>query len=159
MRTLTFVLLTAAVGLAAGSPVGAQAAGAPIGPKQAFSGLVNGAGANAVIEMACFGPTRPGQMGHPLAGQSLEVLRSAAVAHGGFTGRAHEIAGYLAFPASATATGVAKAAIFGSYGTAAEIPTSVELPCWGSGQAEFTPVMGGRTARSASVSVSFAGQP
>jgi hypothetical protein len=42
---------------------------AVIGPNQYFSGVVNGHTGHATINMACFGPIRPGQTGHPLAGQ------------------------------------------------------------------------------------------
>src|SRR5271165_3243871 len=66
----------------------------PIGPNQSFVGLVNGSRSNAVIEMACFGPSQPGEYGHPLAGQTLEVNPVGAVANPvawGFTGTARQI--------------------------------------------------------------------
>ena len=66
----------------------------PIGPNQSFVGLVNGSRSKAVIEMACFGPSRPGEYGHPLAGQTLEVSPVGPVANPvawGFTGTARQI--------------------------------------------------------------------
>ncbi len=53
-----------------------------IGPNQYFAASVNGETgiiSPAVIKMACFGPIRPGQMGHPMAGQTVEVFRPVAI--------------------------------------------------------------------------------
>src|SRR5450631_1208363 len=48
-----------------------------VGPKQYFTGVINGQDGNTTIpitiEMACFGPLHPGQTGHPAAGQTLAV--------------------------------------------------------------------------------------
>lgn len=48
-----------------------------VGPDQFFTGVVNGVPGNTIvpitIRMACFGPIRPGQTGHPMAGQTLAV--------------------------------------------------------------------------------------
>ncbi|MGH3781302.1 MAG: hypothetical protein ACRDRO_11935 [Pseudonocardiaceae bacterium] len=45
----------------------------PIGPNQYFYGEVNDQAGHATIRMACFGPTHPGQTGHPLAGQPPDL--------------------------------------------------------------------------------------
>lgn len=89
------VIVAVAVGALALCPGLAAAAvqkPVPIGPDQSFIGLVNGAGSNGVIRMGCFGPSRPAQMGHPLAGQSIEVRPSAITAAApAFTGKADQI--------------------------------------------------------------------
>ena len=81
---------TLAIALAA-APVGAQLPlGGPIGPNQVFGALVNGSTgypSPATIRMACFGPIRPGQTGHPLPGQTVEVFQpEVIVGHFGYTG-------------------------------------------------------------------------
>src|SRR3982750_2299771 len=94
-----FAISVVSVGLALGvvcTEAGAQSispisAISPIGPKQLFTGVVNGSTNSAVIRMACFGPIRPYQMGHPMAGQSVAVTRGlpvASVRAVGFTGEA-----------------------------------------------------------------------
>jgi hypothetical protein len=130
-----------------------------IGPNEAFVGFVNGVSSNAVIRMACFGPVRPHQMGHPFSGQTIEVKLSPALSGPGFTGKADEIVAIPSYPtpiASPVATVLAK---FRSYYVSAAISTSVSLPCSGSGDIKFVPVAGGGTARAAVVAVSFVGQP
>jgi hypothetical protein len=71
-------ILAAAV--AAVTAVGLQAGPAqahPVGPKQYFTGVINGKDGNTTIPititMNCPGPGRPGRTGHPLAGQTLAV--------------------------------------------------------------------------------------
>ena len=65
---ITLVLLVATT-----STAGATTGGA-VGHRQAFVGRVNGSFDGATIDMACFGPITPGQTGHPMAGQVLDVL-------------------------------------------------------------------------------------
>jgi hypothetical protein len=132
----------------------------PIGPNQAFSGLVDGAASNATIQMACFGPTRPGQVGHPFAGQPLEV-QLASAGGSGFTGQAHQIDADFASPSPSPSVmpPTELLATFSDYYASQPIPTSATFPCWGSGTIEFTPVDGGPLARSATVNVDFVGQP
>lgn len=127
----------------------------PIGPNQFFVGLVNGTSSNAVIQMACFGPVHPGQMGHPFAGQTVEVQRN--LEGPGFTGKAHRIAATLSSP-EATNVSVTLGR-FSSYFVAAPISTALRLPCYGSGNVAFRPVGGGSKARAAIVDVFFEGQP
>src|SRR5258706_15501486 len=69
-------LAAATVLLAAPAPAFADGVvdPAPIGPNQAFIGEVNDQAANATIRMACFGPVHPGQLGHPLANQTVKAL-------------------------------------------------------------------------------------
>jgi hypothetical protein len=159
MRQLLFAIAAAAAvcAVTAGS-VAAQPPIRPIGPNQAFNGLVNGSSSNAVIRMACFGPTRPGQTGHPLAGQTLEVVQSASTT-GGFTGQAHQIEADIFLQTPTSVVPGTKLAVFDYYNLPAAISTSLELPCWGSGGVVFNPLAGGPMGRPAVVRVSFVGQP
>jgi hypothetical protein len=104
-------------------------------------------------------PTVIGQLGHPLAGQTVEVLPSPSVMAGGFTGQTHQIAADAVFSSPVAASAIPRLTVFSFYGIAAPIPTSVLLPCWGSGRVVFTPTAGGPTARAAVVAVTFLGQP
>ena len=93
-RTLlagAFLTATATAALTLSVPAGAAVPPqGKIGPNQVFAGSVNGQTGFAtpvVVRMACFGPIRPGQTGHPLAGQTLEVFRPEVIAaRTGFTG-------------------------------------------------------------------------
>jgi hypothetical protein len=139
-RVLAFV---AVVGTAFAGMLGAAAATGPrIGPNQQFVGLVNGSTGQhdpAVITVACPGPVRAGETTHPLAHQTLEVRLSAS-ADGtvGNTGpKARRISAYLGIPPSGTATG--GLATFRYYGHKKPIPTSISVPCSGSGSITFIP--------------------
>jgi hypothetical protein len=157
------VLSAAAITVSAllwwGGSAYAQPPTTPIQPNQFFNGLVNGSGGSAVIKMACFGPIRPGQLGHPMAGQSVNVfgpLQTGA----GFTGRATSIDATLSFSIPPSPTSVAvQLALFQFYNQPAPISTELEFPCGGMGQVVFDPVKGGRSAKAAILSVSFVGQP
>jgi len=127
-----------------------------IGPNQFFVGLVNGLPSEAAIQMGCFGPLRPGETGHPLAGQTVEVQLAPGLADG-FTGNASRIAATLSSPSAITAPVILGK--FSSYFVAAPISTSLRLPCAGSGSVAFRPLGGGSKARPSIVKVSFAGQP
>ena len=155
MRRLA--LLAAAVAVLIGifaSTVIAQSK--PIRPHQGFSGLVNGSSDSAVIRMACFGPIRPGQTGHPFAGQTVAVTRSPTGR--GFTGEANSIRARL-FWSSSTTTSSVPLALFHYYDRPAAISTNLSFPCSGTGRVVFRPVNGGSDARPAVVRVYFAGQP
>ncbi|RCG31573.1 hypothetical protein DQ384_08345 [Sphaerisporangium album] len=130
---------------------------APIGPNQYFSGLVNGQSTSAIIRMACFGPVRPGQTGHPMAGQTAGVrpAPSSSTSGVGYTGSAATAIG-VAFRNASSAT---PPIVLRYYGVAAEIPTTLTLPCYGSGVVEFLPTPSSPTAHPATVTVNFVGQP
>jgi len=124
-------------------------------PNQQFVGLVNGATQNATIKMACFGPVRPGEVGHPFGGQWAEVLKAEVIARFGYTGSlgtsiVADFGGTGATPQRLT---------FSSYGVQEAIPTSFLLPCYGSGTVVFSPEPTSPTARSFTVTVNFVGQP
>ncbi|MBV9032631.1 MAG: hypothetical protein JO364_20490 [Pseudonocardiales bacterium] len=107
--------------------------------------------------MGCFGPIRPGQTGHPLAGQTVEVLPVAAATTRdiGFTGSAAHAVDVSFSPTSVLAPLV----VLRDYAVSAPIPVSLSLPCYGTGQVTFIPVPTSPTARPATVTVSFVGQP
>jgi hypothetical protein len=160
--TAAAVVLGAVV--AAGS--GAAAPIAPIGPNQFFAGLVNGSTGPAIIRMACFGRVVPGEKGHPMPGQTLEVKFLGKVPPAqitrdvGFTGPVgHEVGVFFGPlpPGGAASTG--GPVIFARYGVTKPIPASILLPCSGSGSVPFIPipVVGG--SHDAVVPVSFVGQP
>ncbi len=149
---------------------GASAVGpipGPVGPHQEFGALVNGQNGiakAAPIRMACFGPVRPGQVGHPMAGQTVEVFRpEAIVGRFGFTGaNAKSIVAFFgppppspvaSHPSTSTVT-------FHRYGAVKVIPTSLRLPCAGTGNVFFVPLpMSPPTSRPATVRVRYIGQP
>src|SRR5271165_525042 len=129
-----------------------------IGPNQSFVGLVNNSSANAKIEMACFGPSQPGEYGHPLAGQTLEVelvgpLTSAVPL--AFTGTAREIEATYAI----SNTLEILLAEFSSYYVQAPLSTSLSFPCSGTAVIPFAPVEGGQRARPWNTKVTFVPQP
>ena len=162
------ILLSASVMFAA-TLFGAVSAGATIpiqgkvGPNQYFGGLVNGNNGNttrAPIQMACFGPVKPGQKGHPMARQTVEVFRPEVIVvqHSGYTGKnANRIV--AAFGPSPSATPAANTVTFTKYGVNKPIPTSLLLPCTGTGTLTFTPLPASRTSHAATVPVSYIGQP
>jgi hypothetical protein len=132
----------------------------PIGPGQYFSGYINGhPPGQAIIWTACFGPTTPGETGHPLANQTIEV-ETANIAGGavdlGYTGTAANSIVATLGPSAASSAIIAK---FTSYFVPQYIPTTITVPCAGSGVVSFTPVPGSPSAFSANLSVTFEPQP
>src|SRR5436309_14710231 len=85
MRRFTLALSVSVLlpALAQPRPARAQGCEPAIGSNQQFGGLVDGAAASATVRMACFGPIRPGQTGHPMASQPLAVIQGP---YGGYTG-------------------------------------------------------------------------
>jgi hypothetical protein len=154
-RIVAGVVVTLSLFVGAG---GAGAAITPISkilPDQQFVGLVNGKTQDATINMACFGPVLPGEMGHPFAGQWAEVLKAEVIRNFGYTGSLGttivvDFGGTRATPQRLT---------FSYYGVQEAIPTSFLLPCYGSGAVVFHPEPTSPTAKSFTVTVNFAGQP
>jgi len=97
---------------------------------QHFMGVVNGNHTNAVVYVVCPGPATPGQTGHPAGDQFVAVILTSE--GDGFTGSASSIE--VRFTNTA-AGGVALT----RYGVARSIPTSIELPCSGTGSVTFAP--------------------
>jgi hypothetical protein len=144
------IMLGGAVGLPS---AGAAVDPAPIGPNQFFTGQVNGVSANAVIKVVCPGPVTSGETGHPISGQTVDVMPGASSASPGtgFTGSA---ADHVVVDFGATST--AAAVTLSSYAVQAAIPVTLDLPCSGAGKVNFVPAPSSSTAQSATVSVTYA---
>ena len=132
----------------------------PIRPGQYFSGFINGhPPGQAIIWTACFGPTTPGETGHPLANQTIEVepanIAGSAVDLG-YTGTVGNSIVATLGPSSTSVNVLAK---FTAYFVVQHIPTTITVPCAGSGVVSFTPVPGSPSAFSANLSVTFEPQP
>ena len=159
LRTLSLPLAAAAI--LAALPAPAYADGvvdpAPIGPNQAFVGLVNDATTNATIRMACFGPVFPGETGHPIDGQTVKALpvTSPTPLRPGFTGSAATSIGVDFTLSSSTVPPV----LLKMWAVPGKIPTTLTLPCFGTGTVAFIPLPGSPTARTATVTVTYVGQP
>ena len=142
----------------------ASAARAKIGPHEVYTALINkrtGRFAPVAIQMACFGPVRPGQTGHPLPGQTISVL-PAATASGniGRTGAdANSVGAFFGAPPPAGARPRADTSnvIFRYFGTRA-LPQSLLLPCGGSGTVIFVSIPL-EPSKSVQIPVAFEGQP
>ena len=135
--------------------------GSPIGPNQAFVGSVNGRFRNASIDMACFGPISPGQTGHPAKDQMLEIYSPPPPI---VFGKPIRVGNTGAAATSVTALVIAGGKVYarmklGGYFVPKAIPTTVLLPCAGSGAVRFVPRPRGDGAKIAALSVSFVGQP
>jgi hypothetical protein len=152
--------LSAAAALAlATAPLASADAIAAVGPNQYFTAQVNGPASStgsSVIKVVCPGPVTPGELGHPVSGQTVEaflVLPPVTVPNQlGFTGSAaHQIDVFFT-PAS---SGTAAPVVLTAYGVVAKIPTTLLLPCGGSGVVSFVPEPGSTTARSYQVPVVY----
>lgn len=142
IRTLT--VLAAAAGVATGAST-ASAAAIAVGPNQYFVGTVNSHTGSAVIEVLCAGPA---STGHPLANQivGINLLLPPATDTVGYTGlSATGIDAWLTGPSTSVLPQPTHVAKFSAYGTA-PIPTSITVPCSGTGVMSFvpTPDNGGR---------------
>jgi hypothetical protein len=153
------------VGTVLALPAGAAST---IGPKQYFTGVINGHDGNTVvpiaIRMACFGAVRPGETGHPMAGQTLSVHQlfppTATAGSLGFTGNDAEVGVFFNAPPPVASSGaVTTTPIFRRYDVTKRLPTSLTLPCGGTGTVYFVPIPVIPPSRAASVPVTFVGQP
>ena len=125
-RGLTTVLSAAVLVAVACQPP----AGQKVGPNQHFRGLVNGKNTAAQIKVACPGPAVVGRTTHPLAGQTLAVTQVAS--GGGFTGSSAS-----AIYTTVTST-LGSVASFKVYDATQPIPTTLTVPCQGTGQIAFS---------------------
>jgi hypothetical protein len=138
-----------------------------VGPDQFFTGVINGHDGNTTspitIRMACLGPVKPGETGHPMAGQTLAVHQlfppTATGDSLGFTGNDAEIGAFFNAPPPVTPGGATGTPIFTRYDVSQRLPTSLTLPCGGTGTAFFTPIPVVPPSRTAGVPVRFVGQP
>ncbi|MGA3149750.1 MAG: hypothetical protein ABSF33_20095 [Acidimicrobiales bacterium] len=154
------LLLSACLALAASWALSVPAGAAghdKIGPHQYFDGLVNGSigvGHPAIVKVVCPGPAS--RTGHPLAGQTVEVTEPKVVlSTSGYTGnKATSIDVFFgAPPPAAEGPGPVN---FTKYGVAKSIPTSLDLPCSGTGHVTFVPFpQSPPTSRAATVAVQY----
>lgn len=122
----------------------AQPAVILVSPNQHFVAEVNARASNATIAVVCSAPLQSGETGYPLAGQSVGV-EPAPRAHG-YTGSV--ASSIVAAFASGTVT-------FTDYGTQ-PIPSTLSLPCQGTGTVVFSAEPTSATARAATVTVTYA---
>jgi hypothetical protein len=149
---------------AAATPASAVAPTVRIGPHLQFGATVNGRRFGATIQMACFGPTRPGRIGHPLGAQHLgvfipEVVRTAPLGDTGARGHA-----IIARLVTGTGSTVALArftrlTLTPVRSATQPLPTRARLPCDGPARVVFTPAPGGAGARPVTVDVTLVSQP
>jgi hypothetical protein len=153
-------IASAAVAVAGGVlalPAAAQAG--TVGPKQYFQGEVFGvvaSNAQDVIEVAC--ASSAAATGHPLPGQSVAVhqIFPPVTASPGYTGNfGTKIAADLIW-SRGTISVLIPIATLTTYDAPAAIPTSITVPCSGSGVMSFSPSPDpDGTGRSASVNITF----
>lgn len=134
--------------------------GGKIGPGQPFFGLVNnqdGFPAPAPIKVACNAALA---LGHPVAGQTFEVFEGPHFdGTTGYTGS--NTTGIAAFfglppPAPVTIPPATSRVTFGHYGVVKAIPTSILVPCAGTGDVYFVPwPMSPPTSKPAVMPVTF----
>ena len=171
-RHLLIVAVALGTAAAVAAPAGASspvASVGKVGPKQYFTGVINGTDGNTstpiVIDMACFGPLTPGETGHPMSGQTLAVHQlfppsTAKAGTLGYTGKDSAIGFFTAAPPSAGGPAAAAAdTTFTRYDKTRPLPTSLTLPCAGTGTVWFSPIPVIPPSRGAAVPVEFVGQP
>lgn len=158
-------ILGAAAAVGGATPAGAAGPHHSVAPKQYFTAAVNGRTGEqgpVAIQMACAGPVQPGKTGHPLSGQTVGITQiyppSRDTTTVGYTGdRGTTIGAFFGAPPPA-ANAASSYVNFTRYGTKA-IPTSLVLPCSGSGQVTFVALPLDPSGRSTAVPVTFVGQP
>ena len=126
--------VAAAIIACVGAGGGVALAQAPIKPRQHFAGIVNGQEGSAVVYTVCPGPITQHRFGPLKGGQTMAVAQTA---HGpGYTGPFSQVYSWFQpLPAGATRP---VTLTFTQYGVAQKIPTSVRVPCDGTGQAVFS---------------------
>jgi hypothetical protein len=141
-KGLRMFVVVAAAAMVLGTGVGSAAAQQPIGPNQHFLGLVNGSNDDPTVYVVCPGPISNGRTGPVAGGQTMSVANVAI--GGGYTGLFSVV--YAWFVPTATPTPVASPTPVGpptqlkftEYGVPQSIPTSVRVPCDGTGEVEFS---------------------
>ena len=133
VRSLCNVIAVVAIAVASVATP-AAASTSPIRPNQHYIGLVNGKHAGAVIYVACPGPIFPGRTGAVVGNQTVAVrhVRRGVGYTGSFAQRIWAQFGSDAIHVVG----------FTSYNVAEPIPTSLQLPCQGTGTVTFTTCFG-----------------
>lgn len=123
-----------ALAVAGSMPLSSEAgAGTPIKAGEHFLGLVNGRSKGPVVKTVCPGPVGPTSTG-PVAGkQTMSVVR-AHKGHG-YTGLFDSV---YAWFQPAGGGGTPTQLHFRHYSAPASIPTSIHVPCGGSGTVVFS---------------------
>ena len=164
LRALYCTLAALALSAAAAPAAQAVQDPIPVGPNYYFTALVNGgptptSTAEPVIKVICPGPIYPGKTGHPAAGQTVQVnaefppFPTPIPSYFGFTGSAaNQIDAIFTSPASASTNA---AIVLPNFFVAYPIPTTLNLPCGGSGVVSFVPIPTSQTARGVAVDVIF----
>jgi hypothetical protein len=146
------VLGTLVVSVVLDPGAGAQATSAAVAPHQTFFGVVNGSATAPKIVVACPAAVRPHELGHPMSGQTIGVRSPApSTTPTGSTGaRGTSIVAQFATPSATAASSV----VFTRYGSK-PLPTTLLLPCLGSGTVVFSPAPTSASARSETMTVSY----
>jgi hypothetical protein len=143
-RTASRIAIASAVMLVAGGAfaTSAMADGGQVGPKQYFHGEFFGLTSTTaadVIQVSCAGPETTG---HPVAGQYVAAHQffPPVTASYGYTGNSGtEIDVNLIYSVGTITVVTPTFATLTYYDTKAEIPTSLTVPCSGTGVIVFTP--------------------
>ena len=139
------VLVAAAITVLAATTASATA----VGPGQSFRGLVNKGGQTPTVAVVCAGPAAGDRRGPPAGNQTLAVTVSPALSGPGFTGStANRIVAVFLDDKSAPVT-------FWAYDHPKAIPTSLQLPCAGTGTVRFAPRPFGNGAHADRVVVQY----
>ncbi len=133
--SLTRTLATVALAVTVVAIATAPARAGSIGPNQHFSGLVNGKRSSAVVTTVCAGPAA-GRTGRVAGGQTLSVVRGRG--RHGDTGPFTAIYAWFVPQSGGTTTTAPTQLKFESYRTPQAIPTSIHVPCDGTGEVEFS---------------------
>lgn len=125
------------------------ASAAAVGPGQSFRGLVNKSDQSPTVTVVCPGPAGGDRRGPPTGNQTVEVVPSPALSGPGFTGSAADrvVAVFRADPSSRIR--------LRSYNHPKPIPTTLQLPCDGTGVVRFMPRPTSSSAHVERVSVQF----
>jgi hypothetical protein len=143
-RTASRIAIASVVMLVAGGALAtpAMADGGQVGPKQYFYGEFFGltsATAHDVMQVSCAGPETTG---HPVAGQYVaahQIFPPVTTSYG-YTGNSGtEIDVNLIYSVGTITVSTPTFATLTYYDTKAEIPTSLTVPCSGTGVLAFTP--------------------
>jgi hypothetical protein len=157
MRRLALITLVSAAATLGGAAA-ATAAPRVIGPDEYFLAQVNASSTTAspAIAVACVAGSSTGT---PLPNQSAEVSYLAPPPELppqiGFTGDAHRVGATLIY-SFGTITVAAPLGTFRRYDDPLPIPTTLTVPCSGTGEVDFSPAGGGPKAITATVQVTFA---
>ena len=143
-RTASRIAIASAVMLVVGGALAtpAMADGGQVAPKQYFYGEFFGltsSTAHDVMQVSCAGPETTG---HPVAGQYVAAhqIFPPVTTSTGYTGNfGTEIEVNLIYSVGTITVSTPTFATLTYYDTKAEIPTSLTVPCSGSGVLAFTP--------------------